>query len=130
MLKKILHPKLSYKITGLCFQVNNELGRFAREKQYADRLEQLLKTNQIKYKRELEVPFQLKEDKVTGNIVDFLVEDKIILECKAKKFVTKKDYYQVQRYLQATDMELGLIVNFNERHLKPKRILNCHSYHS
>lgn len=124
MLKKILYPELSYRITGLCFQVHNELGRFAKEKQYADRLEQLLKTNQIKYGREIKIPFQFNKDNITGNIADFLIEDKIILECKAKKFITREDYKQMQRYLKAANIELGLIVNFNTHYLKPKRIIN------
>ena len=40
---QILFPKLSYRITGLCFKVQNKLGRFCREKQYADFLELLPK---------------------------------------------------------------------------------------
>lgn len=39
----ILFPELSYEITGICLQVKKELGRFAREKQVCDRLEQNLK---------------------------------------------------------------------------------------
>ena len=124
MWKKILYSQLSYKITGLCFQVHNELGRFAREKQYADRLEQLLKSNEIKYKREARIPFKSQNDKITGNIVDFLVENKIIIECKARRVITKQNYYQTQRYLKAANIKLGMIVNFNERYLKPRRVIN------
>lgn len=124
MLTKIIYPKLSYKISGLCFQTHNELGRFSKEKQYADRLEQLLKINQLKYKREIKIPFQLKNKRIEGNIADFLFENKIILECKAKKFITKEDYNQMQRYLRASNMKLGLIVNFRMAYLKPKRVIN------
>ena len=128
MLEKLVHPELSYRVNGLCFQVHNELGRFAREKQYADRLEQLLVASNIKYKREAREPFRFKESQVGGNIIDFLVEDKIVLECKAKRFITRQDYYQVQRYLSATNKELGIVVNFSERYLRPRRVLN-YLYH-
>lgn len=125
MLCKLLHPELSYRINGLCFQIHNELGCFAKEKQYADHLEQLLTANEINYQRELKTPFKLEDGKeIQGNITDFIVEGKIIIECKAKNFITKVDYYQIQRYLQSTNLELGLLVNFHERHLKPKRVLN------
>jgi len=47
-----------------------------------------------------------------GDIVDFLVDDKIILEVKAKRLILKEDFYQLQRYLNHFDKKLGLIVNF------------------
>jgi hypothetical protein len=42
---------------------------------------------------------------------------------KAKPFILKDDYGQMQRYLQALNLELGIIYNFRDRYLKPKRIL-------
>ena len=124
MLKKIIYPELSYKITGLCFRVQNEMSRFAKERQYADRLEQLLKINHIKYQREIKLPFQFQGEKVKRNVADFLIEDKILLDCKAKKFISKEDYFQMQRYLKAAELRLGLIVNFRNNHLKPQRVIN------
>ena len=64
----------------------------------------------------------------SGNIVDFLIENKIILELKAKRLITKEDYFQMQRYLQASGLEIGLIVNFRDSHIKPKRVLNTKLY--
>jgi GxxExxY protein len=122
-MKKILYPELSYKLTGLCFKVHKELGRFCREKQYSDRLEQLLKESSILYQREYDLG-NLDSKNLKGNKVDFLIENKIILEVKTKKFITKEDYNQMQRYLQSSGLELGIIVNFRNTYLKPKRILN------
>lgn len=122
-MNKIIHKELSYKITGLCLQVKKELGRFCREIQYAEKLEELLKDSGIKYNREYEIN-NFKTDSPKGNRVDFLIEDTIIIDLKAKKFITKEDYIQMQRYLQCADLELGLIVNFRDTFLKPKRVLN------
>jgi len=122
---RIIYRELSYKITGLCFQVQNELGRFCREKQYANRLKQLLIQNKIKYQREVQAPFIFNDnEQVGGNFPDFVIDNKIVLDCKAKKFITKEDYNQIQRYLMAKKLLLGLIVNFRNTHLKPKRIIN------
>jgi len=113
---KLIYPKLSYEIVGICFEVHNQLGRFAKEKQYCDILEDKFKLLKIPYKRELNI-------KNTGNILDFLVDNKLIMEVKAKRMITKDDYYQTQRYLQSLNMKLGLLVNFRSRYLKPIRIV-------
>ena len=113
---KLIFAELSYTLTGICYDVHNRHGRYAREKQYCDSLEEKLKELSIPYKRE-----HTKEE--SGNRVDFLIDDKIILEVKAKRFLLKEDYYQLQRYLQSCDKKLGLLVNFRNRYLKPKRIV-------
>lgn len=120
----ILLPELSYRITGICFQVHNELGRFAKERQYADRIEQLLRSKSILFRREAKIPFITATEKISGNVADFIIEEKLILECKAKLAITREDYQQTQRYLQAAQIELGMLVNFHMRFLVPKRILN------
>ncbi len=108
---------------GLCFQIQKKLGRFCRERQYADSLEELLQTANIKYKREYEVK-DLVPQSPAGNKVDFLIENKIILELKAKNFIKKEDYIQTQRYLKCANKKLGLIINFRNSFLKAKRVLN------
>lgn len=59
----------------------------------------------------------------SGNILDFVVENKIALEIKAKRIITKEDYYQMQRYLQESNLKLGFLVNFRNRYIKPARII-------
>lgn len=121
---KILYPELSYLICGLCFEAHNELGRFRNEKQYADALESLLKKNKIKYKRELALLPSFKEERLRRNIPDFIIEDKIVVDLKAKRLIAKEDYYQMLRYLSSAKKRLGIIVNFRQRYLQPKRIIN------
>jgi len=117
---KLIYPELSYKITGMLFEVHNELGRYGREKQYCDLIENKFILKKVKYKREHRIA-------QTGNITDFIVEDKIIIEAKAKETITKEDYYQLQRYLQITGFKLGLLVNFRNRYLKPIRVIKIDS---
>lgn len=120
---KIIHQELSYQVTGLCFKVHVKLGRFCREKQYADLLEELLKEKSIAYRREVRIS-TINNNSPAGNIPDFIIMDKIILDCKAKHFITKDDYIQMQRYLKGANLKLGLIVNFRNTYLKPKRVIN------
>ncbi len=122
--EKILYSELSYKICGLCFKVQNWLGRYRNEKQYADAFENLLKENKIDYKREFSLPASFDGEKDRRNIPDFIIEDKIIIDFKAKNIPTKEDYFQMKRYLVSYNKELGLIVNFRQKYIYPKRILN------
>lgn len=112
----LLYPELSYLITGICFEIHNKLGRYGRERQYCDLIEEKLKDIKLPYHREFNVAG-------TGNRVDFLIDDKIVLEAKAKQFILKEDYYQLQRYLQSLNKRLGLLINFQNRYLKPLRIV-------
>jgi len=59
-----------------------------------------------------------------SNKIDFCIENVILLELKSKKFITKDDYFQMMRYLKATGLKFGLIVNFRSTYLKPKRVIN------
>ena len=113
---KVLYPELSYTINGVLFSVHNEIGFYGREKQYSDLLEMKLKEIGIPYKRELRVSD-------TGNILDFVIDNKIVVEIKAERFITKEFYRQIQNYLQQTNIKLGLLVNFRSKYLRPVRIL-------
>ena len=121
---KIIYKDLSYKIIGVCFKVHDILGRFCREKQYCDLLEILFKKENIKYEREKKLDLYLSDLKIGGNRVDFLIENKILFDVKAKKYITKEDYRQMKRYLSVTGLKLAIIVNFREPSIYPKRVLN------
>jgi GxxExxY protein len=123
-LDKVVHKRLSYKITGLLYKTHNDLGRYKNEKQYCDYFEELLKKEGINYKRECRLDMSFSGEKEGRNICDFIVANKIILEFKTKKFLTREDYFQVKRYLSCTGLNLAILVNFRQKYLTPKRILN------
>ena len=121
---KIILPELSYEVNGILFGVHNKLGRFLNEKQYADAVENLLKENKIKYEREKVLEQLFEGEKEGRSKVDFLIENKIIVELKSKRMLLREDYYQVRRYLEVLGLKLGILVNFRDKYLKPRRILN------
>ncbi|MBU1102290.1 GxxExxY protein [Patescibacteria group bacterium] len=124
MANKIIEQELCYKLNGLFFEVQNRLGRYLTEKQYADGLEFLFKEHQILYEREKEILIPFGEGKIGGNKVDFIIEGKIIIDIKAKKYITKEDYLQMRRYLEAANLQVGLLVNFKSQSVTIKRVLS------
>lgn len=117
---KIIEKDLSYKLGGLFFKIHNELGRYRREHQYCSYFEKLLNDHKIVYSRE----YLINSPDKFINKVDFLIENNLLVDFKAKSFITKEDYYQMKRYLNLSGLKLGLIVNFRQKFLKPKRIIN------
>ena len=120
----LIYKELSFKIVGLLYAIHNEFGRNCNEKQYGDKLEELLKNNGIPYERELILSPSFSSEAKGRNKTDFVIDNKIILELKVKRRVGRIDYYQLQRYLKALNKKLGILVNFQQLNLTPKRILN------
>ncbi len=56
--------------------------------------------------------------------LDFLVEDRIVVELKSKPFLNTVDVKQVLEYLNKNNLQLGIIVNFGKDSLEQKRIIN------
>jgi len=118
--EKVLYPELSYVIVGILFEAHKELGSYGREKQYGDLIEKKLQERNVPYKRELAISN-------TGNILDFLIDDKIVLELKSIRAISTECYRQLQNYLQQTNIKLGILVNFRTTHLRPIRVLKIDS---
>ena len=76
---ELIYPELSYTLNGILFSVHNEIGQYSREKQYSDAIEVKLKEKSLPYKRELRVSD-------SGNIIDFVIDNKVLLELKANIF--------------------------------------------
>ncbi|MEK7124497.1 MAG: GxxExxY protein [Patescibacteria group bacterium] len=123
-ISKLIYPAISYKINGILFSVHNDLGRFCNEKQYGDALENYLKNNKIDYSRELVLPPSFENELKGRNKVDFIIQDKVLVELKAKRMIERSDYYQTKRYLKALNKKLGIIVNFRDKYIKPRRVIN------
>jgi len=124
MESKIIYPELSYKLVGILFQIHRDLGFEYQEKYYQRAVALALDKERIKYQKELKIDLKY-EDKIIGKyFLDFLIENKVILELKTHPF-NQRDIRQVLAYLKANNLKLGLLVNFRSKSLTFKRILNA-----
>lgn len=121
---KIVQKELSYKIVGILFSVHNQLGNRYQEKYYQRAVEQALKESGLKFKKELAVDLRFNNKKIGKYLLDFLIEDAIILEIKTIPFFRPKDFKQVLAYLVANNIELGVLANFRTEKLTYRRVLN------
>lgn len=122
--ERIIHKELSYTVTGILFEAHNEVGMYASESEVCDVIERLLIESQLSYKREYVISPLHEGEQLGRHRVDFIIENKIILEVKCKRFLTREDYFQIKRYLTHLNLTLGILINFREERLHPKRILN------
>ncbi|MBZ1348664.1 MAG: GxxExxY protein [Candidatus Liptonbacteria bacterium] len=116
---KIAEKKLFSKLKNIFLKIQEEIGSFCQEEQYADVLEKKLKEEKINFKREL--PTEVEDKK--PNFINFIIENRILINLKSKPLIEKSDYYQMKYCLEITNLELGLIINFQDKYLKLKRIL-------
>lgn len=121
---KIVEKELSYKIMGILFSVHNQLGNRYQEKYYQRAIEEGLKEEKLSFKRELKVDLFYNKKVIGKYFLDFLIEDRVILEIKAVDLLRPKDFKQVLAYLTVNNLELGILVNFRTDMLSFKRILN------
>ncbi len=120
----IVLPKLSYKIMGILFKIQNELGPSLLEKYYQRAIEQELKTNKLTFKREIPVSLEYQGQNIGRYFLDFVIEDLIILEVKAQQNYSPKFFKQALSYLTQTNLPLAIIANFRGTKLRYKKIIN------
>lgn len=122
---EIIYKDESYKIIGSCMKVHSELGAGFLESVYQEALERQFIKDGVPYVREkvLKINFDGEQLKKTFK-ADFVCYDKIIVELKAASFIHSDNVQQTKNYLKTTKFELGLVINFGERSLVYKRVLN------
>src|SRR3989344_6924676 len=120
---RIVYPELSYKIMGILFQVHTELGNRYQEKYYQRAIEEALKMHKISFKKELPVDLMFNNRKIGKYLLDFLIEDCIVLKIKTVPHFLPRDFKQLLAYLIANNLELGILANFRTDRLSYRRIL-------
>lgn len=109
------HGEITQKIIGIFFDVYNELGHGFLESVYGKSLEFALNSAGLKARRKIEVPVMFRGQSVGDFEADMLVENKVLLELKTARALDSSHEAQLLNYLRATDIEVGLLLNFGLR---------------
>ena len=120
----LIYKDLSYVINGIAFKIDNEIGYGFDEKIYADAFEELLKKGKLKYQREVYSPVKVDNKVIARRFIDFIIEDKIVVELKQGINKYRKVCDQLFQYLRINKLKLGIVIRFTKNGVKIKRIPN------
>ena len=112
------------KIIGCAMEVHNHIGNGFQEVIYQRALAIELEQQGLGFAREEEMPIYYKEVHVGTRRVDFLVENIIAVELKAVIELEKAHLAQALNYLEAFNLEVGLLINFGDTRLRFHRLHN------
>lgn len=122
--EKYKYSDLTSKIIGCSMTVHKALGNGFQEVIYQRALEIEFTDNRISFSREHEMPIYYKQQQIGTRRVDFLVEGVVSVELKAITKLEDVHLAQVINYLEAYDLEIGLLINFGGKSLEFKRLIN------
>ena len=105
---KVIYPKLSYEILGAAFDVFNTLGYGMNEKYYQRALALEFTNRSISFTTEQPIHITYKQHTLGKCYLDFLVENKIVIELKVRPKLGYIDIKQVMDYLRTTQCKLQL----------------------
>lgn len=122
--EKYKYSELTGKIIGAAMEVHSFLGNGFQEVIYQRALSYEMELQKIPHSREFEMNVMYKDIQVGTRRVDFLVNEKISVEIKALTQLEPVHLAQAINYLEAYNLEIGLLINFGETKLKFHRLQN------
>ena len=122
--EKYKYSEITSKIIGCAMEIHNTLGNGFQEVIYQRALEYEMRLQQLYFAREFEMNILYKEQLLGTRRVDFLVENKISVELKAVTKIEPVHLAQAINYLEAYNLEIGLLINFGNTKLEFHRFEN------
>lgn len=118
------YSEITGKIIGCAMKVHSALGNGFQEVIYQRALEIEMADAGLSFSREHEMPIFYKNQQIGTRRVDFLVEGIVSVELKAINVLEDVHLAQAINYLEAYDLEIGLLINFGAKSLQHKRLIN------
>lgn len=122
--KEYKYSDITSKILGCAFEVHKILGNGFQEVIYQRALAKEMALQDVSFSREHEMPVIYKNEQIGTRRVDFLVMDVISVELKALTKLEDVHLAQAINYLEAYNLEIGLLLNFGTKSLQYKRLIN------
>jgi GxxExxY protein len=118
------YSEITEKIIGCAMKVHQRMRNGYQEVIYHRCLTIEFKKESLSFLSEIELPIFYDEIEVGKRRVDFLIENKVILEIKALSELTDAHLAQALNYLEVMNLEIGLLLNFGAKSLEIRRLIN------
>lgn len=128
--EKYKYSDLTAKIIGAAMEVHKILGNGFQEVIYQRALAIELKERELSFIREQEMQIKYKGINIGKRRVDFFIEDKVMLEIKAVINLEDVHLAQAINYLEAYNLEIGLLINFGSKSMQFKRLMRTINHSS
>ena len=128
-MSELKYKDITEKIIGAAMKVHATLGNGFQEVIYQRALAIEMRHSGVLFEREHSMKIYYRGEEIGERRVDFFVEGKIMVELKAIIQLEDVHLAQAKNYLEAYNMEVGLLINFGSTSLQFKRLIN-QKYHS
>lgn len=119
----MLHGNVTEEVIGVFYKVYNALGYGFLEKVYENALKIKLESVGLEVNQQVPIPVYFEEQRVGEYFADLLVNDCVILEIKTVEKLAPIHEAQLINYLKATEVEVGLLLNFGPKPKFKRKIL-------
>lgn len=118
------YEDITRRIISAAMKVHSTLGNGFQEVIYQRAMEIEMPYEQLSFKREMEMPIFYRDEQIGTRRVDFFVEELIMVELKAITKLEDVHIAQALNYLEAYNIEIGLLINFGAKSLAFHRLTN------
>ena len=122
--EQVIYPELSYAIIEIALEIHNTIGPGFTENIYETAFACELENHQILFEQQKPIQVFYKNHPVGVYRLDFLIDQKIIVELKAVNTLNDLFKQQLNSYLKAADLKLGLLINFGSKRLEHIRVVH------
>ena len=116
------NERWTYEVIGALIEVHRELGPGFIESVYHRAVEIELGHRGIPFESEVDIDLWYRGRPIGKHRMDLIIDGQLVVELKAVEELNRKHYAQVRSYLKATGNRVGLLANFSEFQLDPRRV--------
>lgn len=120
---RLIANNTTSRVIECAYRISNTLGTGFLEKVYENAMAVEFRHAGLKFAQQPSFHVRYRQEVVGEYVPDFVVTDLVVVEIKALDALSRVHHAQCVNYLRATDLKLGLLLNFGQPRLEIKRVV-------